>query len=229
MENVNLLIGIPAYNEAKILGRVLKSLPRKIPGIANINVLVVDDGSTDGTAKVAESAGIIVARHLVNRGLGGALKTVFAYARKNNFDFLVTMDADGQHDSQDLTRILTPLINKRNDVVIGSRWLKPNSAPFSRRFMNKLANYVTLIFFGISTTDSQSGFRAFNKKSIAAVNLQTDGMEVSSEIFREIISHKLSVREVPIKAIYTDYSKKKGQSLANAPNVLIQLLLRLLR
>lgn len=226
---MKLLIGIPAYNEEQTVGKVIGSIPDKIPGLSEIRILVVDDGSTDRTAKVAGQNRTTVVRHLLNRGLGAVLKTIFEYARLNSFDILVTMDADGQHSSKDLVNMLSPVIKKISDVSIGTRWIKKSNAPKSRVVINHLANLLTFIFFGIKTTDSQSGFRCFNKKSISLIHLQSDGMEISSEIFREISQKGLIFKEVPIRAIYTDYSKSKGQQLENAPNVFIQLLLRLLR
>ena len=229
MKGMRLLIGIPAYNEEKSIGNVLKSLPRKIPGISKIQVFVIDDGSSDQTAKVAQKEGALTVRHILNIGLGGAIKTIIEFAQKNEFDYLITMDADGQHDSKDLLNIVKPVVSKKSDVSIGSRWVKKSNAPLSRIIINKLANLLTFIFYGVKTSDSQSGLRCFNKKSISLINLQTDGMEVSSEIFRELKNNNLSFTEVPIKAIYTNYSQTKGQRLDNAPNVFIQLLLRLLR
>lgn len=226
---MKLLIGIPAYNEELVIGMVLKSLPHKIPGISRIDVLVVDDGSTDRTAEIAKKEGVLVARHLLNRGLGAVLKTIFEFARANNYDILVTMDADGQHDSRDLVNVIRPVVNNISDISIGSRWTKKNNAPVLRVFVNQLANLLTYIFYGIKTSDSQSGFRCLNNKSISCINVQSDGMEISSEIFREIKNNNLSFSQVPIKAIYTGYSQSKGQKLENAPNVFIQLLLRLLR
>lgn len=226
---MNLLIGIPAYNEEPILAKVLNSLPRKISAISKISVLVVDDGSSDKTALIAEKNGALVARHLLNRGLGGALKTIFEFALDNQYDFLVTMDADGQHQSSDLKKLIKPVIENKTDVSIGSRWLKKGNAPLLRIIINKFANILTFIMFGIFSSDSQSGLRVFNKKSLSKIKIQTDGMEVSSEILREISKNKLKLIEIPISAIYTDYSQKKGQKLENAPNVILQLILRLLR
>src|SRR3989344_896788 len=224
-----LFLGIPAFNEQSSIGKVISSLPKRIPGISRIKVFVVDDGSSDNTYGIAKKHGAFVVRHILNRGLGGALKTVFEYARTDNIDILATLDADGQHDSRDLLKLIGPVVSNKADIAIGSRWKKSNDAPRSRLLINRLANLLTYIFFGVKTTDFQSGLRVFNKNSIKLIKLQTDGMEVSTEFFREIERNKLKYREIPIKAIYTDYSKSKGQRLENAPNVFIQLLLRLLR
>lgn len=226
---MKLLIGIPAYNEEKTIGKVIKSIPKRIKKTKKVEILVVDDGSSDGTSQAAKRKGAHVISHLINRGLGGALKTIFLYARKIGADILITIDADGQHDPSSIETILMDLTKKNCDVVVGSRWIKNKNINLSRFIVNKMANWFTFILFGIKTTDSQSGFRAFNKKAIQTINLTSDGMEVSSEFFREIYLHRLKYSEVPIKAIYTEYSLKKGQSLSNAPSVLFQLVIRYLR
>lgn len=226
---MKLLIGIPAYNEEKMLGRVIKSLPKKIKGIEKIDILVIDDGSSDKTSDVAKKSGVVVVRHMINRGLGGALKTIFAYARTMNYDMLVTFDADGQHVGDDVRKIVHAYKNNNADVIIGSRWNSSNHRPIIRYLVNQLANYLTYLLFRIWTSDSQSGFRLFSRKAIREIDIQTDGMEVSSEIFREIKKNDLTFCEAPIKAVYTDYSQFKGQPISNAFNVFIQLLLRLFR
>lgn len=226
---MKVLVGIPAFNEEKMIGKVIRSLPKRIKGVKKIDLLVVDDGSEDETREIAKDSGSLVLSHLINRGLGGSLKTIFTYAKKKNYDILVTFDADGQHKASDLPRILDPVLKKKKDVVIGTRWKNVRYVPFSRLVLNRLANIVTFFLFGVWTSDSQSGFRAFGKKAIKVIRLQTDGMEVSSEFFREIYMNKLKFGEIPINVIYSDYSKSKGQKLSNAPNVFFQLLLRLLR
>lgn len=226
---MKMLVGIPAYNEETMVGKVVKSIPKKLYGASHVEIVVIDDGSNDHTFIEARKAGAKVFQHLINRGLGGALKTIFAYARETECDILVTFDADGQHDSSDLSKIVAPVIKNKSDVVIGSRWLLKKDAPFLRKMVNKLANFVTFIFFDISTSDSQSGFRAFGKKAINSIILTSDGMEVSSEVFKEVKRNRLRLAEIPIKPVYTRYSRAKGQKLSNSINVFIQLLLRLLQ
>lgn len=225
---MKLLIGIPAFNEGKVINSVLNTIPQNIPGIRQIDTMVVDDGSTDDTNSRVKGKKIIVLRHILNRGLGGALKTILSYAKSENYDILVTMDADGQHDSKDIVKLVQKII-KGKDVVIGTRWQKNTDVPFSRWLVNRLANIITYIFFGIWSSDSQSGFRALGKHAIHSISLQTDGMEVSSEFFREIYRNKLQYSEVQIRGIYTKYSLSKGQNISNAPNVFFNLLLRFLR
>jgi len=225
---MKLLVGVPAYNESEMIGKVLRSLPEKLSKISKIDILVVDDGSTDDTGKISRLAGATVLTHLLNRGLGGALKTIFAYSHAKKYDILVTFDADGQHKADDLPKIIQPVSIGLADVVIGTRWKDSKIKPITRLLVNKIANVVTYLLFGVYTSDSQSGFRAFNKEAIEKIKLKTDGMEVSSEFFKEIKRNKLRFTEIPIETIYTDYSRAKGQKFSDAPNVLFRLLLRLL-
>ena|SRR3989338_621835 len=226
---MKLLIGIPAYNEGKVIGSVISSLIKSAINGIKTDILVVDDGSTDSTFTEAEKQGVITLKHLLNRGLGGSLKTIISYAKYKDYDILVTFDADGQHNPSDIPKLIEPIIKGEKDVVIGSRWRLSKNVPLSRVIINKLANLITYLLFSFWTSDSQSGLRALNKKAIRQINLHSDGMEVSSEFFREIFINKLRFQEVPITVRYTSYSQAKGQKLSNAPNVFFHLFMRLLR
>lgn len=226
---MKLLIGIPAYNEGHMISKVLEKLPKKLNGVSSIEVLVVNDGSIDETANVAYKSGAMVLSHLINRGLGAALRTVFAYAVNQQYDILVTFDADGQHNPKDIPHIIHPILDDKKDVVIGTRWKQKSDSPYSRYVINKIANVITFLLFGIYTSDSQSGLRAFNKKALKTISITTDGMEVSSEFFKEIQRNKLRFGEVPIHAVYTQYSIVKGQRVENAPELLLRLIIRFLR
>ncbi len=226
---MKILIGIPAYNEAQTIGDVITSLPKRIKGVAKIDILVVSDGSTDNTEYISDKKGALVISHFLNRGLGGALKTIFEYTRHSNYDILVTCDADGQHLGSDVLKVIESLLKNNKDVVIGVREYNTKNSPKSKIIINHIANFLTYLLCGIYTHDSQSGLRAFNKKAINLINTQTDGMEVSSEIFKEIKNNNLTYGEIPIKAIYTDYSKMKGQRLGDAPDVLFRLILRMIK
>ena len=226
---MKLLIGIPAFNEEKLIVQVISSLPKKIKDIEKIDVLVLNDGSTDNTLKEAKSTDAMILTHFINRGLGGALKTILAFADDQKYEILVTFDADGQHDPDDIRKLIDPILRGNKDIVIGSRWQFSKSIPIPRWIINKFADLITYLLFNIWTSDSQSGLRALSRKAIQLVNLQSDGMEVSSEFFREIFMNKLRFQEIPVKIRYTEYSKAKGQKLSNAPNVLFHLLMKLIR
>lgn len=224
------LIIVPAYNEAKVIYQTLASLKNTLRHKKSFDILVVDDGSTDNTSREALKAKVKVIQHKLNRGLGGALGTGLAYARIHKYDLAVTFDADGQHDPRDIIIAVKPVEEKIADIVIGTRTRSNmGQMPLDRKIINWLSNIVTWVFFGIWTSDSQSGFRAFSKKALRVVEIKTEKMEVSSEIFAEIKKHHLRVSEVPIRVIYTEYSRSKGQDNLNAINVLYKLLLRLFR
>lgn len=226
---MKLVIIVPAYNEAQVIFKVLKGLPVKIPGIFKVEKIVINDGSTDGTLKEAKKAKVKVLSHIFNRGLGAAIKTGLDYAKQVNADIAVTFDSDGQHNPKDLSKILKPIILNQADLVIGSRFKKRQKMPVDRFILNWFANLTTFILFGVSSTDTQSGLRAFSKKAIDKINYKADKMEFSSEILLEAKKHNLNVVEVPINAIYTDYSRVKGQKNINAIFVFSKFLVRLLR
>ena len=226
---MKLLIILPAYNEEEKIGEVLKNLPRHIKGISEIEKLVIDDGSTDKTLEIALKSKATVLKHAINRGLGGAIGTGFEYAGNNEVDIVVTFDSDGQHRPQDIEPLIKPILEKKADVVIGSRFIKLKQMPSDRILINILSNIATFILFGVWTSDSQSGLRAFNKNAISKIEIKTQKMEVSSEIFKEIKRNNLKFTEIPIQAIYTDYSRRKGQKNTNAIPTFYKLFLRLVR
>lgn len=229
MEKYRLMVAIPAFNESKSIKNILRKIPKRISSVKLVKILVIDDGSLDSTSEKARMKGVKIIRHLINRGLGASLKTAFVVANNSFIDILVTLDADGQHNPKDIKRLIQPIVNKRADVVVGSRLIKNSNMPLDRKLVNYLANIATFLLTGIWSTDSQSGLRAFNRKAIQKINLITQRMEVSSEIFREIKKHNLKTKEIAIKPVYTDYSLKKGQSVSNAPNVFLKLLIRIFR
>lgn len=230
MKIKRLLIAIPAFNEARSIGRVLDKIPKSFRYVKSIEVVVIDDGSVDKTSSVVERRKVRVIRHMINRGLGASLATAFEFARKRKVDLLVTLDADGQHNPFDIGSIIIPIIKSKKDVVIGSRLLKTyKSMPKERKIVNLLANILTYLLSGVWSSDSQSGFRAFSSNAINKIKLLTQRMEVSSEIFSEINKNKLSYSEISIRPIYTKYSLQKGQSTLNAPNVFWKLLINLAR
>lgn len=221
---MKLVIVIPAYNEEKIIGQVLDSLPQKIARISKIETVVVNDGSEDNTEFEVRKRKTTILSHHLNRGLGGALGTGMEYAKVVNADIVVTLDADGQHDPKDINRVIEPIIKKKADFVIGSR-LRGQGMPIDRKIVNWIGNLVTFLLFGVLTSDSQSGFRALSKQALFKIKLQMNKMEVSSEFLREAKRHHLKIVEVPIKVFYTEYSKAKGQKSVNAINIFTKLLL----
>ncbi len=224
-----LLIVLPAYNEAQIIKKVILELKKFLKDLKyQSTIVVINDGSTDKTAKIAKKAGAFVLNHQINRGYGAATQTGIEYGRLTNADYLISFDSDGQHYPHDITKVLTSL-EKGHDLVIGSRFLSKNNIPFLRRLVLNLANLSTFIFFGMWVSDSQSGFRGFNKKALQKINLVTNSMEVSSELYGEIKKNKLKFTEVPISVKYTEYSLSKGQTNLNSLKNIIKLLYKLFR
>ena len=168
---------IPAYNEERTIVDVIRGLKQR--GFTTL--IVVDDGSSDRTGELASREGAIRLRHILNRGLGGALGTGISAALRLGAEVIVTFDADGQHDPDDIVRLLEPIDVGEAEVVIGSRMLDPRGMPYQRRLANWTANVVTYLLFGGWTTDSQSGLRAFSSRAATQLQIMTTGMEVSSE------------------------------------------------
>jgi glycosyltransferase involved in cell wall biosynthesis len=222
-----LLVIIPAFNEALVIGKTIRGVRKSLK---DAEILVINDGSSDTTGIEAEKAGAIVVSHPINRGLGGALGTGLYWAKERDIDCAITFDADGQHDSEDIIKVSEPVLNGNADVVIGTRtkfgW---GEIPLDRKIVLTLSNWLTWWLFGITTTDSTSGLRAFNRKAIEKIQIKTDQMEVSNEFFYEIKRCGLRLEEVPIKVLYTEYSRSKGQKNSNAFSVGVKLLLRLFR
>jgi glycosyltransferase involved in cell wall biosynthesis len=215
------IVIIPAYNEERTIVHVIRALQRR--GFTTL--VVVDDGSSDRTGELAAREGAIRLRHLLNRGLGGALGTGISAALRLGAEVIVTFDADGQHDPDDVRRLLEPIDRGEAEVVIGSRMLDPRGMPYRRRLANWIANVVTYLLFGGWTTDSQSGLRAFSRGAASRMRIMTSGMEVSSEIIAETVRNRLTRKEVPVRAIYTEYSLSKGQSMTVGLQTLVKLLL----
>ena len=226
-----LILILPALNEAQVIGQVLKKLKTKVKTLpVKTEIVVINDGSRDKTAQIAKQQKIKVLTHKINRGLGASLGTGLAYAKLVKADFAITMDSDGQHHPDDINKLLIPLLKNQADIVIGSRMLgNQQDMPFLRRLNNKAFNLLTLSLFGMTTTDSLSGFRGFSKKAINNLRLKTERMEVSNEFFNEIKRNNLRFTEVPIKVIYTPYSLTKGVKPGNIFAIIFRLLLRLFR
>lgn len=222
MNPENVLIVIPAYGEAEsvadvVAGALKAGFPR---------VLVVDDGSRDGTAGRARGAGAMVLSHLVNRGAGAAVRTGLDAARIMGFDAAVTLDGDGQHDPAEIARVLAPVAEGRADIAVGARLLERRRMPPMVRFFNTAANAVTWLLCGRWYRDSQSGFRAWSGRAMEKVEISSSGYEFCSEIGREAARHGLSVVEVPISAIYTRRTERKGQGYATGLETVFRLLVR---
>ena len=190
---------IPAYNEEKTVDKVVE-------GVKNYSdVVVVDDGSTDQTSTLATNAGAQIVNHPKNMGKGAALKTGLKYAIKNNYDKIILLDGDGQHDPQHIPQLLDGINGV--DVIIGSRFLgvNPQNMPLQRRFSNGITTRLIRFVTGYHITDSQCGFRAISKRAAPFfVNIPYNDYVYESEVLCKASKNKLEVDEIPIECVYGD-------------------------
>jgi glycosyltransferase involved in cell wall biosynthesis len=195
---------IPAYNEEGFIGSVVLQALK----YADL-VIVVDDGSTDATAEVAEDAGAVVIRHRKNQGKGAALNSGFRRARMLCPRAVVTLDGDGQHHPEEIRRLLVPIMADEADIVVGSRYLEDeNQVPRHRVWGHRAFTWVTNLLSGVTITDSQSGFRAFSPAAVEVITFSENGFSVESEIQFLARKYNLRVIEVPITALYQNKAKR---------------------
>lgn len=196
---MKILACIPAYNEESQIGRVAAASREFVD-----EVIVYDDGSTDGTADAARDAGATVISDKQNRGYGHAIATLLEHARQCSADIMVTIDGDGQHDPHQIQLLVDAMTRHNVDVVIGSRFLSSSGdIPQYRRHGIKIITSASNLGSDIKVSDSQSGFRAYSKKAIASIRPAESGMSVSTEILSGISGAGLSLAEVPITVSYS--------------------------
>lgn len=222
----HLSIVIPVYNEGQIIKRVINSIPLKIKGVKKISIIAVDDASTDNSKSEILKTKAILLQHPINMGAGSATITGIKAAQKLDSDVVVTLDGDGQHDPAEIEKLISPILRHQTDIVIGTRLKKLGRMPFARKIGNWGLNIITYAISRAWTSDSQSGFKAFSKEAISKIDIEGLGFEFCSEIIIEAKRHGLKIVDVPIKAIYTEYSKKKGQSVFNGMNIVIKLIFK---
>jgi glycosyltransferase involved in cell wall biosynthesis len=214
---------IPLYNEASVIGDVVRELRGHFS-----HIVCVDDGSTDGSAAAAAAAGATVVTHPVNLGQGAALQTGIEFALTHpTAEFVVTFDADGQHRVVDALSMLRVARERDAAIVFGSRFLDERTKPgVLKRIVLKTAVWVTNMTTGLTLTDAHNGLRVIRRDAAAGVHLTQDRMAHATEIVLQLGRTKLPWIEYPVEVIYTDYSKAKGQSLLNSVNILVDLVVR---
>jgi glycosyltransferase involved in cell wall biosynthesis len=206
----HVVVGIPAFNEEKTIAKVILRAQTHAD-----RIVVCDDGSTDLTGEIARRLGADVVRHEQNLGYGAAIKSLFRRAKELEADVLVTLDGDGQHDPEEIPKVVKPVLDGAVDVVVGSRFLDKHLAqtmPWYRRagakFITKLANNGSKN----DVLDAQSGFRAYGRKSLEVLNLCEDGMGISTEILINSRQKGLRIREVPASCSYGKDLKTSTQN-----------------
>jgi glycosyltransferase involved in cell wall biosynthesis len=196
---MSLVVGIPAFNEEKNIAGIIT----KLKDVTD-KIIVCDDGSSDLTATIAEQLGTIVIKHDKNLGYGAAIRSIFLKAKTLDSNTLVTFDADGQHRVEDIQSVIKPINDHVSDVVIGSRFLDDSEkeVPNYRKVGIKVITKITNASIKKQLTDSQSGFRAYNKKIISEVKPSELGMGVSTEILIKASNKEFIIGEVPITVSY---------------------------
>jgi glycosyltransferase involved in cell wall biosynthesis len=221
---MSVFIVIAAYNEEKSIGSVIDALRSE----GYHDIVVVDDGSGDSTYDTALRRKARAIRHPLNRGQGAALKTGIDYALQEGADVIVTFDADGQHNPKDIKPMIAPVLKKEVDLTLGSRYLKESktNVPLLRRLYHKLGVMAIWLMYGIRLTDAHNGLRALSRKAAEAIEIKCDRMEHASEIVDQINKKRLRFREIPVEIRYTEYSRRHGQSSANAFNILFRMVFK---
>lgn len=199
---------IPAYNEEKNISTTIS----KVLNVVDF-LVVIDDCSKDKTweeAKKIKEEKIIILKHPINLGQGAALQTGNEYALKNGADIIVHFDADGQFLAEDINKIIEPIIKNEAEIVFGSRFLglESNMPKFKKNIIMPLAKLFNLFFFGIKTSDPQSGFRAMTKEVAKKIKIENNRMAHCTEILAKAHKYKLKIKEVPITVVYNEFGQK---------------------
>ena len=224
---------VPAYNEQDAIGRVIDSLHAHAP---HYDVLVVDDGSTDRTGDIAESAGARVIRHPFNLGIGGAVQSGFVYALENGYERMVQVDGDGQHCPDQIAKLETTMAaNRQLDMVCGSRFLSEEHgypAPVSRRTGIHIFAFVLSRIVGQRVSDPTSGFRLYNRRAIALFAGDYPHDYPEAEAVLMVHHHRLRMTEVPVRMLLRDggvSSIRSGKSVYYMIKVLFAIFIGLAR
>lgn len=212
--STNWLAALPVFNEASNVDNVLGEVSRYAE-----HILVVNDGSTDGTKeRLRQWPGIRVINHVCNCGYGAALKSAFQYAIDNSFEFVVTIDCDGQHQPQRIPRFISACRNA--DIVSGSRYLKTyagdSQPPEQRLFINRLITRQLNQRLGLGLTDAFCGFKAYRVEALKALDIHDEGYAMPLELWVQAAMLGLRIIEVPVPLIYLDLTRSFGGALDEA-------------
>lgn len=217
----SIYVVIAAYNEESVIGATVAGVKEVTP-----HVIVVDDASRDATGDNAAAAGALVARHPINLGQGAALQTGIEYALSLGAQYIVTFDADGQHDAAEIMGMVQALQASGADIALGSRFLGGSlGQPANRRLLLGAAVLFTRITSGGRFTDVHNGFRVMTRRFAERFQFHQNRMAHASEILHYIAEHRVNFIEHPVTIRYTDYSLSKGQRNINSIRIIMELLL----
>lgn len=209
-----LLIAIPCLNEAASVTKLILKIPKSIIDVNQITILVIDDGSIDGTVELVKNQKVEIISHKINKGLGAVFRTASDYAISKKFDFLVIIDGDLQFDPSEIPNLILPLIENQCDVVVGNRFVDGRIVQNMGR-LKKMGNLIVTNVINILTkskySDVSSGFRGYSREALLRLNTNFD-FNFSQEILLEISFHKLKVIEIPVTV---RYFKERESRVAN--------------
>ncbi len=214
MKISNVWAVIPAYNEENNIGSIIKKTKKYVD-----NIIVVDDGSNDKTKEAAEKSGAIVLRHIVNLGKGATLKTGCDFAIKRGANFIAALDADAQHNPDDIPRFIDKL--KKYDIVFSYRKAS-RKMPVVLRFGNWFISNVVNIVYGVKLHDTQCGFRAFSKEAYKKIRWNASDYSMESEMISRAGKQKLKYVQIPIETIYSD--KYKGTTIMDGIKIVLNMI-----
>ncbi len=215
-------IVIPAYNEKAVIRNVLENFRS-----TGYHVVVIDDGSDEPLNGLLNNLPVYLLRHRVNMGQGAALQTGIEFALSKNADFIITFDADGQHQATDIPALLQPLLEDKADITLGSRFLEgaAHNMPSARKWTLQLARCLNFLFTGLFLSDAHNGLRAMNSKAAQAIHIRENGMAHATELLAQVKKKKLRYAEVPVNIHYSTYSRQKGQSIWSGFRIVFDILL----
>ena len=190
---------VPAFNAEKTVGDVVRKVRRKVP-----RCIVVDDGSTDNTARFAENARAELILHASNRGKGAAIRSGLSFLKDQDFKYLILLDADGQHEPGEIYRFIQHARRTKADVVCGTRMRNPKDMPWLRLVTNRAMSAIISFLCKVQIHDTQCGYRLLSKQVVDTVELRKSNFETDSELLLEASYHGFKVSEVSVTSIYGD-------------------------
>ena len=229
---MKLIVSMPAYNEETKIGETIRRIPRSFPGIDEVKVQVIDDGSVDRTAAVAREAGAdILVSHKPNRGLGRTFRTALETALENGADIMAFIDADGQFDPHDISLLINPILEGRADMVSADRFshLKAKNIPWIKDTLNRLAARIIGGFMNTDIKDLTCGFRAYNRETLLRLNLQGD-FTYTQETIIDALGKNLKLLWIPVEVTYfADRKSKMVKSVYKYINNSARIILKAVR
>lgn len=229
---MKLIVNLPAFNEAEKIGETIRRIPRQIAGIDEVFVQVIDDGSKDNTAQAAREAGAdLVFSNDVNRGIGVTFRTAVTKALENGADIMVNMDADGQFNPQDITKIIDPILKGEADMVSADRFgdKEAKDMPKTKYYLNCAAAWIIRKFMNYPIKDLTCGFRGYSKETLLRLNLP-GGFTYTQETVIDAIGKNLKIKWIPVAVTYFEGRKSRVvKSIFNYVNNSTRIILKAVR